>query len=455
MARRRLADMQYQSSLARQYLREAGAAEEKGDYRAGLDAVVHYLAIDSGNKQVEERALVLQGKAAKQAAPAPGPAVAGLDERTAGENAQALMEKAQFYAREQDWFSAHFYAQSAASLDPRRADAMRLAAEAWDRISGLAETQGNAKAAELFQQKKDAYSLLVGGDALAAYYRFVDLGAKNPTDQDIARYLKEAADAVARITFFIDDVKKVEPLPGTQKILFLNSGESGATEAVYIGKMIEVAAGETYFYDIEAIRYNSAGVVSWHFSAPYGKREGSTILMHCIDSADPKVQYLPLYLQGTRPAPDRNVLLLRPTVEELRALSTSHDSLSTLGLAELWRLRSRLGAFGLSRQALTVDMTMKALMPFAFLILSIFALALGWAFRARTAGRRSAFTYLLAPLAPVMLAVLSLLYVHAHRIVIGFIVIAFGLAAALVALAVLQLVLLAVALVLLAGQSTR
>jgi hypothetical protein len=57
------------------------------------------------------------------------------------------------------------------------------------------------------------------------------------------------------------------------------------------------------------------------------------------------------------------------------------------------------------------------------------------------------------PLLPVVLALMSLLYLHAHRVIIGFTVIGFGLTVAFIALAALQLVLLAFSLVLLAGQS--
>jgi len=139
----------------------------------------------------------------------------------------------------------------------------------------------------------------------------------------------------------------------------------------------------------------------------------------------------------------------------MRSLSLGHDALAVLGLAELWRMRTDLGSFGLSREALTVDMAMKLLMPCVFLILSVFSLSLGWAFRARYFGKLSFVAVIMIPLVPLVLSVLSLLYVHAHRVVIGFAVLAFGFTAALVVLAALQVVLLVVALIMLAGQSTR
>jgi len=455
-ARRGLSDMQYRSSLARQYMSQADAALKNGDYRASLDAVDRYLAIDPSNKETADKRLELLARAARQSAPAPGPQVAGLETMSPDASAQALVDKAKYYTDRQDWFSAHYYAQAASALDPRRTDALRLAAQAAEKLGAILESEKDAKSALLFRQKKDAYDLLIGGNVVAAYYRFLELQKENPGDSDIATYLGIASDKVAKTTFFLDDARKMETLPGTQNILFLNGAEKDATEAVYIGKMVEQAQGDAWFYDIEAVRYDSAGAVTWHFGAPYGRREGGSILMNCVDRTDTRVRFLPRYAaQGTRSPAEMNLLALRPTVEQMRSLSLGRDALAVLGLAELWRMRADLGSFGLSRETLTVDMAMKMLMPCVFLILSIFSLSLGWAFRARYFGRLSFIAIIMMPLVPLVLSVLSLLYVHAHRVIIGFTVLAFGFTAALAVLAALQVVLLVVALIMLAGQSTR
>jgi tetratricopeptide (TPR) repeat protein len=453
-ARRRLSDMQYQSRVAVEYRQQAEAAEKRGDFRASLDAVDRYLAIDKGNKSFAEKRLDLSARAARQAAPEPPPSVAGVTSETGAMSAQALMEKAKYYFDRQEWYSAHYYAQSAAGLDPRRTDALRLAAQAWDRITGLTQAEKDLKTASLLKEKTRAYNMLIGGNVLGAYYEFGRLAVGNPGDQDISRYLAESGRLLTASVFFVEEAQRIEALPGTQGILFLNGGDQGSREAVYIGKMVELPAGEAYYYDIEAIRYDAAGAVQWHFSAPFGRREGSSILMHCVNKSDARVQYLPLYLQGTRAAAERNVLAVRPSVEELRSLSMSRDAMAVMGLSELWRMRSDLAAFGLPRTALSVEMTMKMLMPFVFLVLSIFSISLGWAYRARYLARLSLFAVILMPLVPLVLSVLSLLYVHAHRVIIGFTVIAFGLTAALIVLAVLEVILLAVALIMLAGQST-
>ncbi len=454
-ARKRLADMQYLSRVAREYGREAAAAMQAEDYRGALDAIDHYLGIDPGNPQMAAQRLMAVSKAARQAAPAPAMSAAGLDSSTSSANAQALVEKARFYAAQKDWFSAHYYAEAAVALDPRRVDALRMASEASGMLAGLTREETDKRRAALLQRKKDALQELESGDALGAYYAFVGLSAENPRDPDIVNYLAQAAAAVRRAAFFLDEARRVETLPGSQGILFLNRFDADASEAVSIGKMVELPGGDAYFFNVEAVHYDAAGTVAWHFTAPYGRRDGDSILMHAVDRTDPRTQLLPLYIQGTRPAADRNILRLLPPMDEVHALSPVGSTLDSMSIGEMWRLRGRLESFGLARQSLSVEMTMRLVMPFAFLILSVLCTAMGWSLRVRGGERFPAMGIVLLPLLPVVLALLSLLYLHAHRVIAGFAVIGFGLTAALIVLAALQVVLLAVSLVLLAGQSGR
>lgn len=459
---RRVADLTYQSRLGRVYKSQAEKALLANDHVAALDAIDRYLVVDPGNTQIAALRPLEAQRAAQQALPKPAaPPVPAVDPT---DSAQALFEKAQLAFNRKDWFTANFFAQQAVTVDPRRRDAQELAARAWDNLSGLVAST-DATRADLFRQKKDAFALLTT-NPVAAYYRFRDLAVKYPNDKDIATYAAQAAADIRASTFFVDEASRLEPLPGTQAILFFNRRTTAATEAVYVGKVVELADGSAFFYDVEAISYDSSGKVAWHFNAPYGKRlAGATsaagsagqsiVLMHAVDRNDAKVQYLPVYLQGARPAAEKDTLLLTPTMEELRALSLSGDTLSTMNITSLLRLRNDLGAFGLPRPALTIAMAMKLVMPFIYLILSMFAVALGWGFRARDGGRLPAVGIILIPVIPVVCAVLTLLYVHAHRVVAGFAVLAFGLPVALVILGVLQLLLLAGALVLLAGQTTR
>jgi hypothetical protein len=447
-ARARLSDMRYQTQLARAYKKQAASRAAAGDFTAARDAADRYLAIDPTNAQMIAERAAAETKATRQKA-----STVATGATPSADDAHALVEKARAALDQRDWYHAHYYAQSAAAIDPRRADAQLLASQAWEHI--VAESKGMG-ASELFLRKKAAYTLLVGGDALAAYYSFVELAAAYPKDPDVATYLAEAREKLKSATFFLNAARAMEGLPGSQGILFLNRTDAEYTEAVYFGTMVETAGGDVFFFDIEAIRYSAAGAVLWHFTAPYGMRQpNNSVLMRCIDQTDRTVQYVPTYLRGSRPDPDRNLLVVKPSVEELRALSTRRDSLSVMGIADLWRLRNDLGAHGMTRQAITVEMTMRMVMPFAFLILSVLCVALGWAFRTRYPGKLPFGNILLLPLVPVVMALFALLYLYAHRIVIGFVVLASGFGVALAVIGALQVALLAAALVLMAGQSSK
>ncbi len=469
-AAHRVTDLQYQSRLGRAYKAQAEKALLAKDYVTALDAIDRYLLVDTGNRQVADQRPLVAQQAARQARPKPARPAAPLVDPT--DDAQALFEKAQTAYARKDWFTANWFAQQAVSMDPRRRDAQQLAAQAWDALAGVkaaAEASADTAKADLVRRKLAAYAQL-GTNPVAAYYTFKSLAAQYPGDKDITTYAQRATEAMARTTFFLDEAVKIEPLPGIQSILFFNRRSAAGTEAVYIGKMVALRDGSAYFYDVEAISYDSSGKVAWHFSAPYGKRLAgagsasitptpgpgqSIVLMHAVDRDDARVQYLPIYLQGSRAPAESDTLLLSPTMEELTALSTSSETLATMNITSLLRLRNDLGAFGLPRPALTITMVMKMVMPFIYLLVSMFAVALGWGFRARARGRLPVVGIILIPLIPVVCGVLTLLYVHAHRIVAGFAVLAFGLPTALVILGALQLLLLAGALVLLAGQTTR
>jgi tetratricopeptide (TPR) repeat protein len=452
-AQRRLLDLQHITSLARQLRTQSEAAERSRDYRTSLGLVNRYLAIDPSNRDMKDRKASLESLAAHQEAPPPPRKPAG-EQPGSMLDAQTLMERAQMYFDRQDWFSAHYYAQKASLLDPRRTDAMLLAARASEKMEEAA-TPGrgkDAKSTALFQQKRSAYLLLSRGDYLQAYYSLQKLAAQYPQDKDVQVNLDRASQGLREEYFFLDEAQKVKLLPGVQNILFLNRSGAEGMEAVAIGRMVQVREG-TYFLDVEAVRYDAAGRVAWHFTAPYGKLQGRTIIMRCVDRNEPGVSLVPVYTQGTRPAQELAILRLQPTEDEMRFLSTQQDVLADAGPVELWRMRSALGSFGLSRDALSIELMMKLVMPFAFLILSLLALPFGWAFRARSVNGPSGLAVLLVPLVPVVLSVLTLLYVYAHRVILGFVVLAFGFTAALVVGAALQFLLLVAALVVLAGQS--
>ncbi len=451
-ARARLSDMEYQSRLAGEFLSQANTRKKNGDFLSALTYADYYLRIDRENPSIADLRAELAAGAARQqlkseAKPAPA------EQPPQGLDAAALLEKARYYFEKQDYYSAHYYATQASHLEPGRTDAIRLAALAWDQITGSTSSQAEAETAKLYQEKKRAYDALISEDVLTAYYSFVALAARYPKDADVAEYLEKSRQKVQEASFFIDEALKAVPLPGTENVCFINKEDKGVTEAVSIGKLVETGEG-VFALNVEAIQYRPDGAVLYHFNAPYGKLIGSTLLLHAIDGKDRLTQVLPLYLAGSRPKAEQGILALRPSVEEMRALSVDRTGSFQIGLAKLWRMKSALAGYGLLEQGISVQLVMDLLMPFVFLTLSFLALALGWGFRARYLGSPPRPLYAFVPFVPLMASLISLMWIYGHKVILGFAVLAFGFAAALAVCAVLELVVLVISLILLSGQTS-
>ena len=152
---RRLVDMEYQSRLARLYKGQANEAEVRKEYSTALDAMDRYLAIDPKNKPMIEKRLDILAKAGESAMPAAKPKTAALAAESERLDAQGLVDKAQAYFKQGDWFSAKYFATAAMAADSRRRDAVRIAALAENELAAAAASK-NQPIAELFAQKKNA-----------------------------------------------------------------------------------------------------------------------------------------------------------------------------------------------------------------------------------------------------------------------------------------------------------
>jgi hypothetical protein len=334
-ARRRLSDMQYQSTLAREFKARAEQARKAGNWAEARDELALYLAIDKGNKLMTALKLEAEEEAARRKPPPAKPVPARGPPTDV--DAAAYVEKARYYLDREDWFSAHYYASRAAAFDPKRTDAPRLAALAWQKIAGGELRAKDDKAAVIFREKRDAYMLLQK-DPVAAYYRFVELSSRYPKDPDIQEYLTESTRKLKESSFFRDEVEHLAALPGAEDVVFFNGTGKDATEAVFIGKLVDAGREGAYAMDIEAIRYRATGEVLWHLQAPYGRIEesvagsvparggadgltagGRVILLLCVDRVDRARQIGPVYLAGSRPSVERNILPFVPTASAATA----------------------------------------------------------------------------------------------------------------------------------------
>jgi hypothetical protein len=455
-ASRRLDDLAWHSRLARAYRTLAEKARGSQDWSRAADYEQLYLRIDPDNGDVAQWLDIDEANAAKEAADA-RPAAATPSSAPAGVDAGSLVRKAQAYYDDDDWYSALWYARQAGTIDPRRADATRLAARALEMIEAsppsAAETVDRTYAAT----KKAAFEVLSRGDAVGAYYAFASLAARRPDDVDAKEFLAIADRELRTKQFFTDDAAIAAALPGVGRLLWFAEGAD--TVAMWAGRMISIEredGTERWLFDVEAVKVDTRSGVAWHLAAPSARLsdDEKTLLLRGVDRSDPKKGSGPVYIAGTRPAAERTILPLGIGVEDLLFRSLDRAPIAGHGMAELWRIRRSLARTDAMHAAISVELATRAAAPFAFLVMSLFAVAFGWSLRGRWAGRTPAIAYLAAPVIVAAAGILTQLTVHAHRVLLAFAVTSLSLTAAAIVLGALELVLVAAALAVLAGQSS-
>jgi hypothetical protein len=460
----------------RELLAAANENLRQGREQAALDALERYLATNPRDQAVADQRDALRQKvrsAGKAEAPLPRQQAGGPAE---GRTADQYLQMARGYFDKQDWYSAIYYAGLAEELAGRQQDAVkqgavRLASRSWDKVRGLEPSAQEAQQKTLYREKRAAFEKFDKKDYLSAYYYFRQFASRYPKDADAQEFLKLSEEKVAGETYFLDEAERMDPLPGSSGLLFVNPRADGLREIVSIGKMVTTSS-ETYLKDVEVLRVGPAGV-QLHYLAPYGKLavsqtppgaqgaapgSATDVLLHGIDRSS-KRQSLPRLLRGSLRSLQPDYLLhLAPRREELAALRApgpaGRERLASVGLDTLWLARRGMGEYGQLQSALSMEILMRLLLPFAFLNLGLLAMALGWGYRLLSP-RRPAAAWLAIPLFPVGFALLALVYLNAHRILAAFALNSWGFRPALVGLAVLQGAILAVMLIVLAGQSAE
>jgi hypothetical protein len=472
-----LTELEELTRQGRALLATARRDRAAGRPQEAFEAYGRYLAINRRDEkaagELDELRVTMHprppAEAGQDAQPVPEPA--------RGERPEDLLAKARGYYEREEWFSAVYFADQAVRVSGDRQDAVsrdaaRLSARAWEQIRSQGPGKKDTEQRELFDSKKKGYGLFQKQDYLAAYYHFLELSRRFPQDQDARRYLADSRGEVVLMTYFLDEAERVDPLPGAQGLLFLNPRPDKAREIVSIGKMTG-SAGGTFFKDIEVLRILSGRVVL-HYRAPYGKLElsetptagrgqapgsGAGILLHGVDRDRPGQDIRPLLIAGSlRGEEPRYLLNLAPRPEDLAALRApgpaGSSRLGGVGLDTLWLARAGIGDFGQLESALSLEILMRLVLPFAFLNLGLLAMALGWSYRLVTPRRPSAAAYLVIPLFPVAAALLAGVYLKVHRTLAAFALLAWGFRPALVGLAVLEGAILAVMLIVLAGRGS-
>jgi hypothetical protein len=396
-----------------------------------------------------------------------------IDDLAVGKEPYELLEMAEGFYEREDYFSAHYYAALAYKLNPKRRDAQRLAARAREMIASKDLSKLEMEEKLLFERKREGYEYFVNEQYYQAYSVFRELENRYPQDADVISYLTKSEERLSRESFFLEEAEQIDTLPGARDLLFLNHDREDEREIVYIGKLAGIDSG-VFGKDIEVLRFGDQGLL-YHYYAPYGKLRDGMLNLHGVSrlSGDRKTddrrsgrasgesrESVPRYLSGAARLRQERLpymLALTPTLEQLPSLSggrAASASKESLGFFTLWQARSQIGGFGYLESTVSGEILRRMLLPFSFLVLCLFSVAIGWRFQARFLTRPHWILLIFMPLFPIVAIPLVGLYSYAQQILMNFVLLRLSFSITLIVFLALQGLLLFFAMIILAGQRT-
>ncbi|WP_455381249.1 LptF/LptG family permease [Salinispira pacifica] len=452
----------YNSALAQQLFDRAKSSYDNGEYQQALTRVEQYLSVNPDDDKARElRRDALSRIPTGNPAPPEDrrkvdfPAIPVSGE---GLSIQQLLDRSSRYFQSEDYFSAYYYATLVLRADPRQNEAQRLQSRSLDRIRSVDVSSLAKEQADIFSRKRQGFLDLESGNTIAAYYIFHALSKRAPGDPDVQRYLAAAKAGVEQISFFADEITGIIALPGVQRVMFVNERSETYVELLYFGKLITAPEG-VYVVDVELIRFTPGGKIQLHLHAPYGKIVSQQLILRAIarnnSGKGGGVTMQPAVYRGALPKDTGPIFALQIPVRDLATIAQGPTRLSSAGLVNLWSAVKVLGTYGYATQPVHLEIAMRILLPFSFIILAFLSLSLGWRLRSRYLSRPPILTILLLPMVPVVVAYLFRLYTYGFRSILGFTTLYAGFTVTLIVLLASQAVLLALALFSLAVQSTE
>ena len=344
-----------------------------------------------------------EGKSSAAKSASKQPAVAEpLSAADKGITALEALDRSDAATAKHDYFNAHYYAMLAWRLardtDPNKALALRKAAEAWNRVSEGTDKFTEQGEIARYQTKREGYEAIQNGDYLKAYYVFLaeyekEKAAKTKgIDPDVERFLEVARTGLLESFFFVDETANIRLFESARDVFFVNRRSDDTLDAVFIrGMTFMRTAGKdvAYLRDVEIARLGRDGKTAWRIAVPYAKmfpfeREGQSrpeLILHAVDRNRAGADVLPEVLEGEIPAQERSILLLDMPYRDLDLVVAANRGVSGMTLLDMFKFSKTAEKYGFSGALYQREIINRIAEPFLILIISIYALILGWKYR--------------------------------------------------------------------------
>lgn len=326
-----------------------------------------------------------------------------------------LLQKAREAFDNENWIDAHYYSIVAQKVaEPGSAneiDAKIMAADAWNMLAEPGRFE-NSAVEELYQKKKLAYSQLMAGNTVEAYYSFSDLLQVHPDDEDIIRYYSAAAREMEAQYFFLDEIPISYGMEDRRDIAFRLKNLDGSESVIFIKGLSSV--GNTgglvqYARGLSIYNFSKTGNYRYSMYVPYAKilseavssldktsRENlvlygldadkDTVPLVMLESVD-RIQHNSLnkpvyhFAEGINKIPEKSIITLPMPYEDLLLLKNTSQNPEEMMLMDVIQITSKATDYGYAPEIYGQDACTRLGKPFLYVVFFIFIASLGWNYR--------------------------------------------------------------------------
>jgi len=301
------------------------------------------------------------------------------------------LDMAETALAEERYFDAHWLATLGGRLarpdSVEVATAARLAGRAWAGVNSLAPNVRETQNYNIYKLKREGYEALVGEEWIRSYYIFLELSALTPKDPDVDKYFALSEEGVKQAAFFIDELElSLEHILPTA----LFSLPYGLGRIAIRISSLTTAPDTIYGIGTEIMAFDTDGKLLWGMEAPYAKimpmnldsGPSLAILLRALDRMDKNKRWEPEIKVTGQGVPGNAEILLPLPWENFLQLSNLRGGLSGLSPVDLRKAANTLAPFGYLPQVFETELLQRFSHPLFLLPLGIFAIAIGWRYRA-------------------------------------------------------------------------
>ncbi|MBR7064697.1 MAG: hypothetical protein IKI31_06100 [Treponema sp.] len=325
-----------------------------------------------------------------------------------GYTVSQLRKLAESAFQKEEWFNAHYYAQTgvllASERDTNYESLRNIASSAWNKLSD-AEPEKFSESAQIFKTKFEGYTALMQGDDVKAYYIFTELSEKvKSKDPDIERFLKLAKERVTSEYFFIDEMLAKQDFESAQNILFSLKKPGGEVDIVFIKGVTPVTGSVgtvQYLRDFSIYSLDRHGTYKGSLHVPYAK-----MLQMPLSNFDEKTKllieggdensFIPYVLltsidrhtRGVVNSPSfygaaqvKNQMVLPILYDNFLILSKGVQNTETLSLFDLKKFVPLAKSFGYAHEVYESDFASRMLYPLFIVLVLLYVATFAWNYR--------------------------------------------------------------------------